>query len=49
MAQPIQDEILIELRQLNAETNNKLDDNGDIIAGDYEVPIKTPLKIPFPC
>jgi len=45
MAQPIQDEVLIELRQLNAETNNKLDDNGDIIAGDYEVPIKTPLKM----
>ncbi len=45
MAQPIQDEVLVELRQLNAETNNKTRDDGSVIAGDFSCPINTPLKI----
>lgn len=42
---PLQEEILVELRQLNSETLTKTNDDGSIKAGDYEVPIKNPLVI----
>jgi len=35
----LEEEVVLELRQLGADTLIKKDDNGDIIAGDYSVPV----------
>ena len=45
MSNPIQEEIIIELRQQNNNTIKKFDDNGDEIAGDYKCHLDEPLYI----